>query len=74
MSECRGPEVDAAPLGVLLSWFPSNLLVAMALHYPGSRSTALWNVCSIVDTGRLLAFSVILFLVTRLEQYLAYAT
>lgn len=33
MSESRGPELDAAPPGVILSWFPSSLPVAMAMHY-----------------------------------------
>lgn len=72
MSDCRGLEAAAASPGVFLSWFPSNLPVAMVIHYPEGRSTAFGMFAGLLGAGRLHVFSVILSLVTRLEQYLVY--
>lgn len=60
--------------GVILSWFPSNLPVAMVIHYPESRSTAFGMFALLVGAGRLHAFSVTLSLVARLEQYFPQVT
>lgn len=73
MSDCRGPEVAAVPPGVSLSWFPSNMPVAMVIHYSEGRSTAFGIFAQLLGAGRLHAFSVI-SLVAGLEQHLVCVT